>query len=77
MATCCLFVPPRIGFGWYPVSTTEEVKPWIFGRQKVLDPPLYWNIIFLRSDMFASLLLGHISLPSMSIKPLKHSKTHI
>ena len=24
--------------------------------------------------MFASLLLGHISLPSMSIKPLNHSK---
>jgi hypothetical protein len=83
MAKCCLFVPPKIGpgFGWYPVRrcTTEEVKvkPWIFGRQKELDPPLYWNIIFLRSDMFASLLLGHISLPSMSIKPLKHSKTHI
>ena len=80
MAKCCLFVPPKIGpgFGWYPVRrcTTEEVKvkPWIFGRQKELDPPLYWNIIFLRSDMFASLLLGHISLPSMSIKPLNHSK---
>ena len=81
MAKGCLFVPPKIGpgFGWYPVRrcTTEEVKPWIFGRQKVLDPPLYWNIIFLRSDMFASLLLGHNSLPSMSTKPLKHSKTHI
>ena len=80
MAKCCLFVPPRIGFGWYPVSTTEEVKSWIFMRQKVLDPPLYWNIICLRSDMFASQLLGflgHNSLPSMSTRPLKHSKTHI
>ena len=80
MATCCLFVSPRIGFGWYPVSTTEEVKSWIFMRQKVLDPPLYWNIICLRSDMFASQLLGflgHNSLPSMSTRPLKHSKTHI